>query len=249
MAWVAPRTWTALETATAAMFNGVRDSLLETAPAKATASGDIFYATGANAIARLAAGTNGHVLTLAAGLPSWAAAAGAFIQSLQGVAHYVDSATTRDQAISAVTTGNTALFVAGIGSTHSYADRALCYAELTSTTNIKLTKQTMNNTAHMNLIVVEFKSGYVTLIQRGVAAIGGSTTYNVTITAVTMARAFATGLGSKHTAANELPSGFPSSLTWSSLTSTTNLRITRSAANVDSVSVGWQVVDLASACF
>lgn len=35
-------------------------------------SGDILYATGANALARLAKGSNGQVLTLASGLPSWA---------------------------------------------------------------------------------------------------------------------------------------------------------------------------------
>lgn len=39
------------------------------------ASGNIIYATAANTLARLATGTNGHVLTLAAGVPSWAAVA------------------------------------------------------------------------------------------------------------------------------------------------------------------------------
>jgi hypothetical protein len=38
-----------------------------------TAAGDIIYASAANTPARLAKGTNGHVLTLAAGVPSWAA--------------------------------------------------------------------------------------------------------------------------------------------------------------------------------
>lgn len=39
-----------------------------------TATGDIPYASSANTPARLAAGTNGHVLTLAGGVPTWAAA-------------------------------------------------------------------------------------------------------------------------------------------------------------------------------
>jgi hypothetical protein len=39
-------------------------------------SGNLLYATGANALVQLATGTNGHVLTLAAGVPSWAAPAG-----------------------------------------------------------------------------------------------------------------------------------------------------------------------------
>jgi hypothetical protein len=58
MAWTAPRTWVALETVTAALLNThLRDNLLETAPAKASAQADTFYATAANAIARLAKGT------------------------------------------------------------------------------------------------------------------------------------------------------------------------------------------------
>jgi len=40
------------------------------------ATGDILYASGANTWSKLAAGTDGHVLTLAAGVPSWAAASG-----------------------------------------------------------------------------------------------------------------------------------------------------------------------------
>ena len=41
-----------------------------------TAAGDILYASGANTLAKLAKGSNDEVLTLASGVPSWAAAAG-----------------------------------------------------------------------------------------------------------------------------------------------------------------------------
>lgn len=41
-----------------------------------TAAGDIIYASGASTPAKLAKGANGEVLTLAAGLPSWAVAPG-----------------------------------------------------------------------------------------------------------------------------------------------------------------------------
>ena len=37
------------------------------------ATGDTLYASGANTLAKLAAGTNGHIMTLAAGVPTWAA--------------------------------------------------------------------------------------------------------------------------------------------------------------------------------
>ena len=39
-----------------------------------TGTGDILYSSAANTLARLGAGSNGDVLTLAAGVPSWAAA-------------------------------------------------------------------------------------------------------------------------------------------------------------------------------
>jgi hypothetical protein len=48
------------------------------------ATGDILYANATNSLAKLAAGTNGHVLTLAAGVPSWAAASGSGLWSLAG---------------------------------------------------------------------------------------------------------------------------------------------------------------------
>lgn len=59
MAWSAPMTAVANTTFTAAQFNQhVRDNLNETAPAKATAAGSYFVATGVNAIAeRMAEGS------------------------------------------------------------------------------------------------------------------------------------------------------------------------------------------------
>lgn len=73
--WTAPRTWTTGEIVTASIMNThVRDDLLETAVAKATAQGDIFYATAVNAIARLAkAAADGAVLRQASSIPAWLA--------------------------------------------------------------------------------------------------------------------------------------------------------------------------------
>lgn len=62
MSYVSPRTWTTGEVVTAAMMNGVRDTLLETAPAKVTTAGDLIVGTGANAVTRLAAVASGQVL-------------------------------------------------------------------------------------------------------------------------------------------------------------------------------------------
>lgn len=71
MAWATPRTWTDGESVDVAKLTTIGTDLVETMPAKASASGDVFYATGANAIARLAKGSDGQTLRLSAGLPAW----------------------------------------------------------------------------------------------------------------------------------------------------------------------------------
>ena len=54
MAWATPRTWVTGEVVTSANMNThIRDELLETAPAKATTAGDMFYATGPNTLTTL----------------------------------------------------------------------------------------------------------------------------------------------------------------------------------------------------
>lgn len=61
-----------------------------------TTSGDVIYATGSSAVTRLGIGSTGQVLTVAAGVPSWAtAAAGATIKSVRKSANQsVTSSTT-----------------------------------------------------------------------------------------------------------------------------------------------------------
>ena len=73
MAWTAARTWTTGELVTAAIMNThVRDNLLETAVAKVTTAGDLAYASGANALQRLAIGATSRVLTAqGAGVLGW----------------------------------------------------------------------------------------------------------------------------------------------------------------------------------
>ena len=74
MAWTAPRTWTTGEIVTAALMNAqIRDNMLETAPAKTAAAGDLYYGTAANAIAALTAGSARQILQMNSGgtLPEW----------------------------------------------------------------------------------------------------------------------------------------------------------------------------------
>jgi len=76
MAWSTPKTWASGYVVLASDLNTyLRDQQLETAPAKVSAQGDIVYASGANALARLAKDTNStRSLTNTGGSnnPAWA---------------------------------------------------------------------------------------------------------------------------------------------------------------------------------
>ena len=89
------------------------------------AVGDLLYASATSAMTKLAAGTNGHVLTLAAGVPSWAAGGGG------------SSSNTYKEAVRAATTANIALTgnVTLDGITTAAGDRILVKNQTTSTNN------------------------------------------------------------------------------------------------------------------
>lgn len=76
MAWSTPRSWTTGEIVTAAMMNShVRDNLNETMVAKVMAAGDLAYATGPNALARLPMAAKGAILGVGgSNLPAWTTA-------------------------------------------------------------------------------------------------------------------------------------------------------------------------------
>jgi hypothetical protein len=63
-------------TGTAANVTGVVASANGGTGFSTYTTGDIIYASATNTLSKLAAGTNGYVLTLASGVPSWAAASG-----------------------------------------------------------------------------------------------------------------------------------------------------------------------------
>ena len=76
MAWSAPISYALGHRLTAANMNAHKDQLNETAPAKATAAGELFYATGANAIAALTLGAEGELFRAGAAAPEWEAPLG-----------------------------------------------------------------------------------------------------------------------------------------------------------------------------
>ena len=56
------------------------------------ATGDLIYASATNTLSKLAAGTNGYVLTLSSGVPVWAAAASGMVYPSAGIANSTGSA-------------------------------------------------------------------------------------------------------------------------------------------------------------
>ena len=68
------------------------------------AAGDILYASASNTLSKLAKGTDGEVLTLGSGLPSWSS------NSATGAWQYISSVTASDDA--------TVVFTSGIDSTY-----------------------------------------------------------------------------------------------------------------------------------
>lgn len=76
------------------LSNGVVNTLGATngGTAQSTyATGDILYASGVNTLAKLPAGSNGNVLTLAGGIPSWAAGSSGTVTSVSGTANRITS--------------------------------------------------------------------------------------------------------------------------------------------------------------
>ena len=68
MTWHIPISWTSGAVVTKTNLDEqVRDNLLETAPAKVTTKGDIVAATGANALERLAVGSDNAILVADSG--------------------------------------------------------------------------------------------------------------------------------------------------------------------------------------
>ena len=93
------------------------------------ATGDILYASAANTLSKLTAGTNGHVLTLAAGVPTWAASTGgvtSFQTSLNGL-------TPSTSSTGAITLAGTLGETSGGTSQTTYATGDMLYASASNT--------------------------------------------------------------------------------------------------------------------
>ena len=95
----------------------------KTAKSTLTTTGDIYYASGANTPARLGIGSTGNVLTVASGIPSWAAPAGGS-STFVGCKVFIGAAQSIANAtLVTVTYSDEAFDTDGFHSTSSNTDR------------------------------------------------------------------------------------------------------------------------------
>lgn len=99
------------------------------------ATGDILYASASNTLSKLAAGTNGYVLTLAGGVPTWSASTGGVTSFSAGTTGFTPSTGTTGAITLA---GTLAVANGGTGQT-SYTDGQLLIGNTTGNTLTKAT--------------------------------------------------------------------------------------------------------------
>jgi len=134
------------------------------------ATGDLIYASATNTLSKLAIGTNGYVLTIAAGVPTWTAGSSAGVSSFQTS---LSGLTPSTATTGAVTLAGTLGATSGGTGFSTYATGDLVYASATNTLS-KLTAGT---------------NGYVLTLAAGVptwaASTGGVTSFNAGTTGFT----------------------------------------------------------------
>jgi len=126
-------------------------------------NGDILYANGTTSLAKLAAGTNGYVLTMVGGIPAWAASTGGVTSFQTSLSGLTPSTSTTGAVTLAGTLGATS---GGTGQT-TYATGDILYASATNTLS-KLTAGT-------NGYVLTLAGGVPSWAAAAAGATGGGT--------------------------------------------------------------------------
>lgn len=129
------------------------------------ATGDILYASATNTLSKLAAGSNGQVLTLAGGVPTWAASTGGVTSFSAGTTGFTPSTGTTGAITLA---GTLSVANGGTGQT-TYTDGQLLIGNTTGNT---LTKATL--TAGTGISITN-GTGSITIAASG----GGGTGSNI----------------------------------------------------------------------
>jgi len=130
------------------------------------ATGDILYASATNTLSKLAAGSNGQVLTLAGGVPTWAASTGGVTSFSAGTTGFTPSTGTTGAITLA---GTLSVANGGTGQT-TYTDGQLLIGNTTGNT---LTKATL--TAGTGISITN-GAGSITIASSGG---GGGTGSNI----------------------------------------------------------------------
>ena len=115
-------------TSTSALTTGTLPTTSGGTGLNAYTTGDIIYASATNTLSRLAAGTNGYVLTLAAGVPTWAASTGGVTSFSAGTTGFSPSTATTG----AVTLSGTLATTNGGTGLTSFTSGGAVYATSTS---------------------------------------------------------------------------------------------------------------------
>ena len=133
------------------------------------ATGDLIYASATNTLSKLTAGTNGYVLTLAGGVPTWASSTGGVTSFSGGTTGLTPNTATTG----AITLAGTLNAVNGGTGFATYATGDIVYASATNTLS-KLTAGT---------------NGYVLTLSSGVptwaASTGGVTSFQTSLSGLT----------------------------------------------------------------
>lgn len=181
--------------------------------------------------------TNYVVIEFAAGI----------VDSVQPFSVAITSGTTNTATITSVDTAISMIFPGGmtLDSTSMQGDDDLCYAELTNGTTVTATRNTAS--AQVPVVtgtVVEFASGKIESIQRGVDTIAASaTTEDVTVSSVVVAQSTVNALGATSNSGSAFD---PEEQTFTiEILNSTTIRATRDVGSSRTVIFSWELAEFA----
>ena len=146
------------------------------------ATGDIIYASATNTLSKLTAGTNGYVLTLASGVPTWAASSGgvsSFQTSLSGLTPNTSStgAITLAGTLGA-TSGGTGLTAVGTSGNVLTSNGTTWVSQAPTVATASYTRTSFTATVGQTTFSVTYTAPYIAVYQNG--ALLNSTDYTAT---------------------------------------------------------------------
>ena len=148
------------------------------------------------------------------------------------------NATTTADTISAVTTANTVLFYNGVHSSVGAFVSSMYRLELTSTTNVNLTRTGASTTTKtVKYTVCEFASGVLNSLQRNTTSISGATSADTAVSAVTVGKTLLM-VANYSTTGSTVDESWPSG----KLNSTTQVRGQKNTAVQTSV-IAWTLAE------